>query len=80
MNELDFSSNIRARKEEIEELEKLVDKYALKMQKSAVSSFIKSQLIKGYRQGVIDTLDFLDQKAQMQAIERDMKKNFVQAE
>jgi hypothetical protein len=77
MDKKDFAEQIRARKEEIAELEEMVQRYANRLHKSAVSSLLKGNMITAYRIGVIDTLDHLDQKAQEIAIKRSIKQDFL---
>lgn len=77
MDKKDFAEQIRARKEEIQELEDMVQRYANKLHKNAVSHLLKGNMITSYRMGVIDTLDHLDQKAQEIKLKRDMKRTFV---
>lgn len=61
MNKDEFAKQLNARKDEIKELEDLVQRYANKIKSS--QPYLAGSMVIAYRSGIIDLLDYLDTKA-----------------
>jgi hypothetical protein len=61
MNKDEFSQQLKARQDEITEMESMVQDYAYSIKHN--QAMIKASMIIAYRKGVIDMLDYLDKKA-----------------
>ena len=61
MTKEEFADQLKARKEEIKEMEGLVQNYAYSIKH--VQGMVKASMIISYRKGIIDLLEMLDQKA-----------------
>lgn len=75
MNKQDFSEQIRVREEELGEIEDVVEKYGAKIK--GVSPLLRGNMITAFRHGIIECMNYLDQKAQIAKIKRDMKQAMI---
>lgn len=61
MNKQEFKDQLRARQDEIKEMEQLVYEYGQSIKN--LSGLLRGSMITAYRNGIVDLLDMLDQKA-----------------
>lgn len=75
MNKEQMAEQLKVRKEELRELEDLVQKYANTIRN--VSPLLKGNMIVAYRMGLVECMHWLDQKAQEKAIQRSIRDSMI---
>lgn len=76
MNKQEFQDQLRARTNEIQEMEDLVQDYSRTIKH--LSGMLKASMIVAYRKGIVDLLGMLDHKAIKKKQERDAVNKLTQ--